>query len=462
LKWALKLGARTVFVIAGMMLIAAQAAPADDWFPHPSGAKWQYDWSDTKYNPVGIKENVVVQQQQGPSFTLAWADTQDQLPQPNASSLSCGLVADIGTMTFQDGPTGLINTNWNSCPPFLTFPPQFLCQSGATSCPDSLSGSLYNVIWGSRNPVLAEPLLQGTSWNGTGGAAGNVSSSSQYLGVRLVKVPAFPDGVMAAVVQTNLSLAGTQGDAYGSGIRTTWWVYGIGPVKVEFDHVDGSVTNVVLLSTTLRPLEDPSDQNYFPLHVGLHGTYRWSNRKHLAQPEVETLSVSAVAASSARIDVKSVSGPLRGALKGGLVGAYGFDLSLSGLSNIWGYAAVATQEKFPHLGHARHFFTPVDLMTYGFGPLLPAYAQSGAQWRSGNAYDMKIYGVTGSTKILGVQTVHVPAGTFQALAVRSVLTQRGHPFGSGVRTMWFAPGRGLVKLLFKHGDGSVSLVQLLR
>jgi hypothetical protein len=46
--------------------------------------------------------------------------------------------------------------------------------------------------------------------------------------------------------------------------------------------------------------------------------------------------------------------------------------------------------------------------------------------------------------------------------VRSVLSQKGHPFGSGVRTMWFAPGRGLVKLVFKHRDGSTSVVQLIK
>jgi hypothetical protein len=46
--------------------------------------------------------------------------------------------------------------------------------------------------------------------------------------------------------------------------------------------------------------------------------------------------------------------------------------------------------------------------------------------------------------------------------VRSVLKQPGFPFGSGTRTCWFAPGRGLVKLVFQHGDGSVSTVTLLR
>jgi hypothetical protein len=64
--------------------------------------------------------------------------------------------------------------------------------------------------------------------------------------------------------------------------------------------------------------------------------------------------------------------------------------------------------------------------------------------------------------VLGIQTVHVPAGTFRALAVRSTLRQAGFPFGSGTRTSWFAPGRGLVKLVFQHGDGTVSDVELLK
>ena len=60
-----------------------------------------------------------------------------------------------------------------------------------------------------------------------------------------------------------------------------------------------------------------------------------------------------------------------------------------------------------------------------------------------------------------MQKVKVPAGTFKALVVTSTLTQPGFPFGSGTRTMWFAPDKGLVKLVFKHGDGSVSTVELI-
>jgi hypothetical protein len=96
--------------------------------------------------------------------------------------------------------------------------------------------------------------------------------------------------------------------------------------------------------------------------------------------------------------------------------------------------------------------------------LLPAYATQGASWTGGpsSGRDYEIYGVTGTATITGVRKVTVPAGTFNAVVVRSTLKQQGFPFGSGTRTSWFAPKRGLVKLEFRHGDGSVSLVELLR
>ena len=258
----------------------AASAQADGWLPHPAGAQWQYQWSDTQYNPRGTIENVTVQQQQGVSFTLAWA--QAGLPPPAAgSTLLCPSDADLGTMSFQDTPHGPVNTTWNSCPPSSSYPLGQLCPAGAGSCPDSLAGFLYNVIWGLRNPVLAEPLVRGLSWNGTGGASGDVAGSSTYVGQQVVKVPAFPTGVNAAVVRTDLALAGTEDDAYGSGIRTTWWVYGIGPVRVVFDHVDGGVTTGSLLSTSLTPQGDPVDANYFPMQRGLTGRYRWTNSRHI-------------------------------------------------------------------------------------------------------------------------------------------------------------------------------------
>jgi hypothetical protein len=145
-----------------------------------------------------------------------------------------------------------------------------------------------------------------------------------------------------------------------------------------------------------------------------------------------------------------------------VAGQYGFSARLDGVTNIWGTSSAATLVRFPALGHHRHFFTPVDLMAYGFNPLIPAYPQPGDGWHSGNAADFGVYGVTGSTTIVGVRSVTVPAGTFQTLELRSTLTQKGSRFGSGLRTMWLAPDHGLVKLVFQHRDGSTSLIQLIK
>lgn len=437
------------------MLVAVPAASADEWLPHPADAQWQYRWTDSAYNPGGTVENVVVQQQAGTGFTLAWADPGDTPPAAGAASIDCPPGADVGEMSFQDSDSGLLNTNWNSCPPPQQEP--ILCPT--TTCSNSLSSTLYDVIWGSRAPVLSEPLLQGTTWTSTGGAQNDVTSTSQYLGLQLVKVPAFPEGVVAAVVRTQIAQAGALGDPYGSGFRTTWWVRGVGPVRVVFEHAGGSsapVTQAYLLSTNLKPTSNLPDVNYFPLRLGLKGTYSWTNSRWMRKPEIERFKIDAVADRSARITVRSVSGPMRAA------GQYGFTARLDGVSNIWGSSSAASAVHFPRLRHHRHFFTPLDLMCYGFNPLLPAYPQVRDRWRSGNAIDRQVYGVTGTTRIVGIRRVHTRAGNFRALELRSRLTQKGSRFGSGVRTMWFAPGHGLVKLVFRHRDHSVSVVQLIK
>lgn len=436
-------------------LALAGPASADDFMPHPANAQWQYRWSDTTYNPSGTVENVNVQQQQGNSFVLAWANSGNTPPTASQTSISCPSGADVGEMSFQDSSAGLLNLNWNSCPPPSNEP--ILCAT--ESCSNSLSSTLYNVIWGDRAPVLSEPLLKGVTWTATGGAANDVTSVSQYLGLQLVKVPAFPNGVLAAAVRTQIAQAGALGDPYGSGLRTTWWVRGVGPVRVVFQHQGSSsapVTTAELLSTNLTPAPNLPDANYFPLTLGLKGTYSWTNSRYMRTPEVEKLSVDAVANRSARVSVKSVSGRMR------VAGQYGFTARLDGITNLWGSSSAASLVKWPKLGHNRHFFTPLDLMLYGFNPVLPAYPVTGSRWHSGNRNDLSVYGVTGSTRIVGVRTVRVKAGRFSALELQSTLTQKGSRFGSGVRTVWLAPNRGLVKLVFRHRDGSVSTVQLTK
>jgi hypothetical protein len=436
------------------MLALAGSVPAvaDEWFPHPANATWKYFWNDSTYNKSGTTETVTVKTESATcGWQLSWSGPNTTITSGNSQTVVA--TPDSGTMCFEDQNFGLINTDWSSTPPPSNMP--ILCAS-ASQCPNSLASALYQVIWGNRVPVLSEPLLQGTTWSATGGGSNEVTSSSQYLGLRTIKVPAFPNGVTAAVVRSQLALGGTPGDDYGSGIRTIWWVLGVGPVRVVFDHVDGSVTNVYLQSTNQTPLPPRPDQNYFPMRQGLKNTYQWTNHKLFRQPEIETTTFDAVANRSARLSVRSVSGPMRA------VGVYLFADRVDGVRSTYGSASAATLVKFPPLGHGKHFLTPIDMMTYGFNPVLPAYPVPGSVWHSGNAYDYQVYGVSGMTKVIGIRTVHVPAGTFQALELQSTLNQSGHRFGSGTRTMWFSPTRGLVKLVFHHRDGSTSVVTLLK
>lgn len=174
--------------------------------------------------------------------------------------------------------------------------------------------------------------------------------------------------------------------------------------------------------------------------------------------------MSETANQSARADVKHISGPIR------VVGSYGFALRTDGLTNIWGATRAASLAKFPVLGprflpapQRRHFFTPYDLMIFGMNPILSAYPQQGETWGAKQpSRDFSVFGVTGSTTIVGTQRVKVPAGSFTALVLRSTLNQAGYPFGSGTRTSYFVAGKGLVKLVFRHNDRSTSTVELLK
>ena len=448
--------------VALVSLAIAPVALADPWLPHPADATWTYQWTDTLYAPTPTSEKVTVKDQKGAAFTLAW--TTDGLSNPD------GAVSSNGQVSFQETNSGLVNTDWTSTPPPAQFP--VLC-AAAAQCPNALSSVFYNVIWGSRNPVLDEPLLKGLAWAGTGGAQGDVAGVSTYLGTEPITIPAFPMPVTAAKIQTQITQAGALGDPYGSGLRTTWWVYGVGPVKVEFLHAGGApaaVTTAVLQSTNQTPLSPPTDVDYFPLTKGLSLTYKWTNTKHLTKPEVQNFTVDAVANGSGRFTAKDVAKFLSPVSPIRMAGTYGFSKKLDGVVNLWGRTQSATLLKFPPLGPAgappakrNHFVTVFDLMTYGYNPIFPAYPAAGMTWSSVKpSLDFNTYGVTGQSKVLGLQSVTVPAGTFQALVVRSTLTQPGFPYGSGTRTSWFAPGKGLVKLVFAHGDHSVSTVVLLK
>ena len=431
-------------LLLGLALPAVASAAADldnvsdQWLPRSDGATWGYAWSNSAYQPNPRRETYTLTGRNGRTFRLSW-DEENPPPGENRSQ---------GTMDFGQTDAGLVNSDYASTPPPSRFP--VLC-AAPSGCGNSLAGALYPLIWGTRSPVLAEPLVRGTQWNSLGGASNEVASANRYVGRRQVVVPAFPKGITAAVVTADISLAGALGDLYGTGVRTVWWVRGVGPVRIE--------------STNLTPLPLPSDVNLLPLNRGESGVLRYRNSKHMRSWSVQKYEVSEVVNNSSRVDVKHVKGPIR------VAASYALATRTSGTTLLSATASASTKVKFPRLGprdapkdSRRHFFTPFDLMVYGFGPVAPPLpVTTGETFRSSRgSRDFKLFGVTGVSKVLGPRTVRVPAGTFKAVAVQSRLDQEGYAFGSGVRTTYFAPGVGLVKLVFAHGDGSVSTVERMK
>jgi hypothetical protein len=286
------------------------------------------------------------------------------------------------------------------------------------------------------------------------------------MGHERVTTPAFPGGVEAAKVQSVVTQAGALGDPFGSGVRTIWWVYGVGPVRIAFEHTSGETSFAQLVSTSLAARALPSDANLLPLRAGDVSRFRWRNDKHMKRWSEQRFEVAGLLNNTARVNVRDVSGPLD------VLASYAFTSRLAGttaISSVFRRADAGASVDMPRLGPTngpegrRRFVTPYDLMTYGYKPVLPAYTFKGETWRSAaGSRDFQVNGVSGVSTVLGQRTVTVPAGRFKAIAVRSVLRQKGHRFGSGSRTSYFAPDVGLVKLTFRHDDGSTSTVERTR
>jgi hypothetical protein len=440
-----------MLAVPGSALAADPSDLSDQWLPRSDGAQWVYEWSNSDYSPTPRREQYTVQSRAGTAFRLRWQELgAGPYDAPNQ-----------GTMDFRQTDAGLVNLTYQSSQP----PPQFpvLCASAA-DCGNSMSSTMYMLIWGTRSPTLAEPLVRGTRWNSLGGASNDVASASRYIGREAVSVPAFPGGIMAAKVESDVTQAGAIGDPFGSGVRSVWWVRGVGPVKITFRHAGGELSQSVLASTTLSPLALPSEENLLPLNRGDSMRYRWRNSRHMRKWSTQQFDVVDVVNNSARVDVKHLSGPIN------VAGSYTFATRLSGVTHLSGFTKAATRSRFPNLGprdlpsdQRRRFFTPFDLMVFGFSPVVPVYAVKGETWRSSrDDRDWKVFGVTGRSKIVGTRKVRTPAGRFKAVVVTSTLRQKGYRFGSGKRTMWFAPGKGLVKLKFRHADRSVSTVERLK
>ncbi len=419
--------------------------PRDQWLPRADNAEWVYEWSNSSYSKAPKRERYRIIARRGPTFRMAWDGIKTSEFDPAVS----------GNFDFSHTDSGLVNLNYTSTPAPIDFP--ILCATPA-QCGNSLAGALYPLIWGTRSPTLAEPLVKGTRWNSLGGAENDVASSNRYGGRARITVPAFPQGVLTARVDSDVTQAGALGDPFGSGSRQVYWVRGVGPVYMTFRHAGGELTQAKLVSTNQTPVPLPAETNLLPLNRGDTATFRWRNSKHMRRWSKQRFTVGVVVNNTARVDVKHVGrGPIN------VAGAYAFSTRLSGITHLSASTRAQTRVKFPKLKKGRRFMTPYDLMVFGFGPIVPVEPQKGETWgASRDSRDFKIFGVTGRTKVVGQRRIRTKVGRLNTTVVRSALTQRGARFGSGTRTMYFAAGKGLVRLVFKHRDGSTSTVERLK
>jgi hypothetical protein len=146
-----------VAAIVATMLVVAAPANAGGWLPHPADATWTYQWTDSLYSPDPTTETVTIDKKvTGAGFAFDWTNADPSKPDTPAT--------DTGTVWFQDTNAGLFNPQpgWSSSVPPSQFPT--LCAT-LTQCGKSLASAFYNVIWGSRAPVLFEPLLQNEEWD---------------------------------------------------------------------------------------------------------------------------------------------------------------------------------------------------------------------------------------------------------------------------------------------------------
>ena len=154
--------------------------------------------------------------------------------------------------------------------------------------------------------MLPEPLHIGSTWTSRGGSRNDVTSANKVVGLETVIVPAFKDKLLAVRVDSEITAKG--GDAFGSGTRKVWWVWGIGPVLMEFTHAGSkkAFTKAVLFGTSLPLVTTPNVDSWFPFTKGWKATYRWTNTRHLARPVVERITST----GGGNFAASTLSGPI--------------------------------------------------------------------------------------------------------------------------------------------------------
>ena len=251
---------RVLLVALVAALVGAPAALADDWLPHPRRR-------DVDLRVDGQRLQPDAHEGEGHRQGAEGRDVHARNGRPRSRGTPQRRRRALARSRSRRRPSGLVNTDWSSNAPPAAFP--ILC-AAAGGCNNSIASTYYALIWGTSRagPRRAAARREQVD-DARGGAQGDVTSVSDYVGTEAVSVPAFPQPVLAAKVRSEVTQAGALGDPYGSGVRTVWWVYGVGPVKIVFEHAGGDapVTTSTLVSTNLAPKAAAIGRAVLPLRA---------------------------------------------------------------------------------------------------------------------------------------------------------------------------------------------------
>ena len=201
---------------------------AAGWLPHAADATWTYKWTDSVYSPTPTTEKRDGQGHEGRDVHARVDDRRVEQPRRRGQHHRPGRLPGDERRPRQHR----LDEQRSAA-----VVARALCH--ARGLPQR---AFERVLQRDLGLALARPrraAAPGHDLAGTGGAQNDVSAASTYLGTEQITVPAFQGPVTAAKVRSTITQAGALGDPYGSGTRTTWWVYGVGPVKIEFQHAGG-------------------------------------------------------------------------------------------------------------------------------------------------------------------------------------------------------------------------------
>ena len=183
---------------------------------------------------------------------------------------------------------------------------------------------------------------------------------------------------------------------------------------------------------------------YFPLNVGDKWIYAWSNDTHHPGVIMETIQVTAKSGSYITLSAHHDQAD----------GQFWIYEQADGLR--WSGWSTQGGPSFP--------LPMYMLLYYAYVPtdFFKQPLSSGESWRGYGRTESSLPNHKGLSAVISVtETVTVTAGIYtNTLHIHTVISGTDN-YLSGERDTWFAPGVGLIKLVYNHNDGSVTTAELV-